>query len=94
MWPTGCGLLNAAVYDNLSTRPWILREQEVLGWLGGALQHLGKGTRSLFPWSSDSGGQDKWSSHRWASPGRGFFSDDAFILAALNLPGILGLEQF
>lgn len=28
-----------------------------------------------------------------ASQGHGFFSDDAFILAALNLPGISGLNS-
>lgn len=33
MWPTGCGLLTSALHHNLFTRPLILREQEVLGWL-------------------------------------------------------------
>lgn len=88
MWPTGCGLLTTVVFHNSSTRPWILREQEVLGW-----EHLGKETRSLFPWQSDSGGQVKWCWGGWASQGHGFFSDDAFILVALNLPGILALNS-
>lgn len=41
MWPTGCGLLTAAVSHDLSTRPWILKEQEVLGWLLRGEQGLG-----------------------------------------------------
>jgi hypothetical protein len=41
MWPTGCGLLTAAVSHDLFTRPWVLREQEVLVWLRRGQQGLG-----------------------------------------------------
>lgn len=80
----------------MSTRPSILREHRSL--IGStedsrALEHLGKGAGSLFPWQSDSGGQVKWRCSRQASQDRGFFSDGAFILEALNLPGTLGLNS-